>query len=206
MEQTRNPDDLDELVARTTGLQPRRRLFHAANGLMVFAFLRFVPLGRYAVAGLFGALFLVALAIDLARLRMRSLNVLFFRVFTHLASPREAAGVASSTWYVAGVALAVLLFPRGWAELAVLVLALADPMASYVGRRWGGSRKLGTGTWLGSSAFLLVTIALLLTVASPGRALVAALIVTAVEALPWPLDDNFTIPLATCAALLLVGA
>ncbi len=197
---------LGGLVARTAGPQPGRRVFHAVNGLLIFALLRFTPIGRVAAVGLIGGLFVGAVAVDLVRLRFRTLNVLFFRTFIHLASPREERRIASSTWYLGGIALAISLFPRAWAEAAVLVLALADPIAGWVGRRWGGARRLGTGTWLGSSAFLVVTTALLTTVTRPSAAILAALIVTAVEALPWPLDDNLTIPLAACAALLLVGA
>lgn len=206
MEQPREAHDLDTLVAQTAGLQPGRRIFHAVNGLVVFAFLRFVPLGRGVVIAVFGGLLLAALAFDVARLRVRTLNVLFFRAFARLASPREAAKVASSTWYLAGVVLVLWLFPLAWAEVAVLVLALADPLAGYAGRRWGGTSRLGTGTWLGSSIFLAVSTALLSTVAHPLAAFAAALVVTAIEALPWPLDDNITIPIATCVALLLVQA
>ncbi len=206
MEGARGPDELEALVARTAGTQPGRRLFHAVNGLVFFAFLRFVPLERDLATAIIGGLFLVALLVDLARLRVRALNILFFRALSHLASPREARGVASSTWYLAGIALAVWIFPRVWAEMAVLVLALADPLAGYVGRRWGGRSGLGTGTWLGSLVFLVVTTALLSVVTRPVAAVAAAVIVTVVEVIAWPLDDNLTIPLATCAALLLVNA
>lgn len=204
MGQAQDHGDLDGLVARTTGLQPGRRVFHAVNGLLVFAFLRFVPLGRDAAAAILSGIFLGALVVDLARLRVRALNVLFFRAFIRLASPREERRIASSTWYMAGIALAVWLFPRSWAEVAVLVLALADPIAGYVGRRWGGRWRLGSGTWLGSATFFIVTAALLSAVARPVAALSAAFAVTVVEALPWTLDDNLTIPLAACAALFLL--
>jgi len=57
-----------------------------------------------------------------------------------------------------------------------------------------------------SSAASLTLAALLATVTDPLPALMASLGVTDVEAIPWPLYDNLTIPLAACAALLAVGA
>jgi dolichol kinase len=190
------------LVARTAGPQPGRRLFHAASGLVIWALLRFTGIDSWAAAALFGALAAAGLAFDIARLRVPALNRLFFRIFPALTSPRERNRVASSTWFFAGVALALAFFPRPFAEAGVLVLALADSAASWFGRRYG-RRRFGSGSVLGSSVFWVVTMVILWPVAGVLPGLTAATAVTLIEAVPWRLDDNLTVPIATAAALAL---
>jgi dolichol kinase len=193
-------EDLEALVARTEGLQPGRRLFHAAWGVTFAMALHLWEPERWIAAGVLGALSLILLIGDLIRLRVPALNRLFFRAFRSFASPREAAKPASSTWYVVGCALSVALFPRDIAVAAILVLALADPAASYFGRRWG-TRAWGTGSVEGSALFFLVALVVLLLFMPPIPAVAAALVVMWVERTRWPVDDNLSIPLATGAVL-----
>ena len=189
-------------MERTRGLQPGRRLFHASLGLLLAGTLHFhvVEGDRHLAALVLGGLAGLLFVVDVVRLRVSALNRAFFLVLRVFASPREAEGIASSTWYVAGCALTVALFPLDLSVPAILVLALADPVASHFGRRWG-RRPLGKGTVEGSALFLLVSLAVLLALVPPIPAVVAALVVTWVERTPWRLDDNLTVPLATGTVL-----
>jgi dolichol kinase len=165
--------ELDALVGRTVGLQPLRRVFHAGNGVAMALAPGALGLGKLETAWIYGAIFVTLAIGDAIRLHAPRLNILFFKTFPSLASPREATGVASSTWYALGIFLTWVLFPPALAVPAILVLALADPSASVVGR---------------------------LVVRNPIVLAVAA-IVALVEIVPWRVDDNLTIPLS--AALLL---
>jgi dolichol kinase len=196
--------ELAPLVERTRGLQPWRRLFHAANGLAVALLPGALGLARAPVLWVLGILLVVVLAADIARLRVTKLNALFFRMLPALASPREAVGIASSTWYLVGVFLTYALFPMRVAVPGILVLALADPAAGTLGRLYG-KRRLGHGTWVGSAAFLTVAFAVLAFHLGPVAGLAAALMVAMVEAVPWRLDDNLTVPVAAAFAAWLVG-
>jgi len=198
-------DPLDVLVEATSGPQPGRRLFHAVNGLLIWAVLRYSGIETETAIVVLGVLFALALAGDLVRLRNPRLNLLFFRTFSYFASPRERRGMASSTWYLAGIVFALLLFPRPFAESGVLVLALADPAASWFGRRYG-RRRFGTGSALGSAVFWLVAAGILWPLVGAGPALVAATAGALAEALPWRIDDNLSVPLVTAAALTLSSA
>lgn len=197
-------ETFSELVQKTRGPQPWRRVFHAASGTaLVLVFLTGVFRDRTLVAAL-GALLVMLLFLDLLRLAIPEVNRLFFRSFTLLASPREATRPASSTWYALGILLTLILFPRSAALGGILVLALADPAASAVGQRWG-RRKLGAGTVEGSLAFTVVAFVALTPWSSWPQALGVALLAAVVEALPWPLDDNLSVPLAAAGALLLLS-
>jgi dolichol kinase len=151
-----------------------------------------------------GGLSAVLLALDLVRLRSESLNRLFFTVFRHFASPREGSGIASSTWFVAGAALAIAILPRPYAAAGILVLALADPIANWFGRLYG-QRRFGGGTILGSTLFWVVSFGLLLPVSGVIPALIAASTTTVLEAARWRLDDNLIIPVAAGGVLWLIA-
>ena len=191
---------LDVLVARTRGPRPWRRLMHAVNGLGIVACLVLLSVPPRLVVWTLAVVLAMLLLVDLLRLRDPRINERFFRLFSCLASPREAHRPASSTWYVLGVVLTLMLFPLEASVPAVLVLALADPTAGYVGGRWGRLR-LGRGTLEGSVAFFAVAGSLLLLMAEPPTALVTAAVLTGVEPLPWRVDDNLTIPLVGGALL-----
>jgi dolichol kinase len=188
------------LVARTEGLQPWRRIFHALCGLIVVALLVGLEPEWIVATGVLGVLTLVVLAADLLRLVRPELNRLFFRLFPALASPREERRLASSTWFLLGVFFAVVVFPREVTIPAILVLALADPAASWMGRRWG-RRRFGAGTVVGSTVFFLVAALVLAPFVGPGVALAAAAVIGLLEAAPWPVDDNLIIPLAAGVVL-----
>ena len=191
---------LAELVAKTTGLQTGRRIVHAITGTVIFVAVTQLDLSESLIITGLSVLFLILLASDLVRLRVPHLNILFFRFFQILVSPRESQNIASSTWYILGALIAIVLFPISAALSGILVLAWADPTASYLGRRWGKRSFLG-GTLVGTTAFLVVAVLILsvrhpLTIAIP-----SACLITLVERLAWPLDDNLVLAPA-CAGIL----
>lgn len=145
------------------------------------------------------------MGLDLLRLRTPALNAWFFRTFRWFASPREEAGLASSTWYIAGTVLVLGVFGRAIALPSVLVLAFADPAASYIGRRWG-RRKFGTGSVLGTAVFAVVATITLTFFVAPAPALLAGVTVALIECQPLGFDDNLTVPLGTALALTVAGA
>jgi dolichol kinase len=192
--------DLSHLVAQTEGPQPWRRIFHSVNGLLIVAALVVLdPRWEVAVAAL-AAASAAALLLDGLRFRIAALNRLFFTLLRPFASPREARGIASSTWYLVGCLLTVVAFPRRIAIPAILVLALADPAASYIGRRWG-QRRTGTGTWLGTGVFMAIATLILLPFAPWMSALMTAGVTAWAERSRLPLDDNLIVPLV-CGAVL----
>src|SRR3990170_5336154 len=185
--------DLDTLVGRTTGLQPWRRLFHAATGSLVAGILLYADVPRAVAVGILGAVLGGLVVLDAARLASPGANAVFFRAFRTLASPREARRPASSTWYALGMTLAVAFFSPEAAVSGILVLALADPAASYVGQRWGRRPFLGASLE-GTALFAAVAFAILTARHGvvPGAA--GALAGALAERMSWPLDDNLTIP------------
>lgn len=190
---------LKTLVQQTKGVQPWRRVFHAAVGVGLALAAHWAGAGSFEFRAALGAAAAASFCADALRFRFPDANAAFFRWFRVLASPREARGPASSSWFLAG-ALAVSLAAPGYLVPALLVLALADPAASVVGRLWG-RHSLGAGSWEGSAAFFGVAAAVLVPWAGLPAGLLAAEAATAAEVAPWKLDDNLTAPLAVAAAL-----
>jgi len=191
---------LPAAVARTSGPQPWRRVFHALNGLIVAFALTYGPWNaRIALVGM-ASITLALLLLDLLRLRIPRANLLFFQILPYLASPREAKGVASSTWYMAGITLALAVAPLPAVASGIVVLALADPAASYFGRRWGQMPFLG-GTVEGSAVFAIVAVAALAPRHGWPVAISAALVAMVLERRSWPLDDNLTLPVTTALVI-----
>lgn len=195
---------LDELVARTAGPQPWRKAFHAGNAVAIATVLVFPGPPRPLALAALAALVVTAFALDALRHASSSANALFFRTFSKLASPREARGVASSSWYVAGIFLAVALFPLDVAVTAVLVLGLCDPAAAVFGRRFGRRPFLG-GTVEGTLAFFVVCAAIVGLRHSWPTALVVGAAAALAERKSWPLDDNLAVPLVSGAAIQAMG-
>ncbi|MEJ2503106.1 MAG: hypothetical protein P8177_07265 [Gemmatimonadota bacterium] len=186
-------------MGRTEGLQPWRRVFHLVGGLGVAWLVYALTPHAAATRWIFGAVLAIALLGDVLRLRAELVNRFILRTFRGLLRPREA-DTLSLSWYMLGVFL-VLWVPDGARAVpALLVLAVADPVAGLVGEVWG-SHAIGQGSVEGSLAFFVVALAILVPFAGITAALAVAVIVTAVEVLPTPLDDNLLIPVVTALSL-----
>ncbi|HSG49055.1 MAG TPA: hypothetical protein VLA43_14635, partial [Longimicrobiales bacterium] len=139
-------------------------------------------------------------------LRSPAVNRAFFTAFARLASPREARGIASSTWFTLAALLSHAVFPPVYAAAGLVVLALADPAAGVVGRLWG-SVPLGKGSVQGTATFFAVAWGVLAVMTGAPLAVVAvAAGVAAMEIVPGLVDDNLVVPLVTGGLLwLLLG-
>ena len=195
---------LEELVRRTEGLQPWRRLFHLVGGScvawVVYALSPDAPLTRW----LFAIMLAVALAGDLLRLTYVTFNRYAYRVFGALLCPREVRR-PSLTWFMLGVFLTLWIPDPALVVPSLLVLAVADPVASVVGRTWG-THPLGKGTREGTLAFFAAALAVLVPWAGIAAALPVAALAAAAEGFTTRLDDNVVIPVVTGYGLWVVTA
>jgi dolichol kinase len=100
----------------------------------------------------------------------------------------------------------------------VAVLGVGDPVAGFVGRRWGKHKLLHGRSLEGSAAFLVSAFAVALFVLGvfyagsatlgvlAGIAIAAAIAGAVAEALSGKIDDNLSVPVAgACAAALVVA-
>ncbi len=142
--------------------------------------------------------FLVALLIDLARLRSWSIQKLWAPVVSPIVRPKESQAFTGASHILLSGWLCPLLFSVPAASLAMTCIILGDSAAALVGRRWGRHRySNGSRSLEGSTAFFLASIIAALVV--PGiplwMGLVGAFLATVVEAMSTRVDDNLSVPL-----------
>ena len=174
----------------------RRRALHAASGAIG-------PLaaavGTRVATPAFAVLVALACAAEAARFLWPAGRTTLDRLAGGLFRPDEAFMVSGATTLALGYALAWWLFPVAAAERAILMAALADPMAALIGSRFGGGRRK---SWAGSAACAgTAALVLLLTGVAGATSAVAGVVAAILERAPWRGADNIAIPVGAGVVL-----
>lgn len=156
----------------------------------------------------------VFVSLDILRQHYENVNHILLKAFQPIMREHERKTLAGTTYLLTGVLLIVFLFPKDIVVLSLLFLALADPLASYVGLLYGKDKLIGNKSLQGSiAAFLTCTITAAVYFYSHNLMLERLLIVSvlsgligaAAELLPiGKLDDNFTLPVLSAFMLWLL--
>ncbi|MGE0633132.1 MAG: diacylglycerol/polyprenol kinase family protein [Pseudobdellovibrionaceae bacterium] len=109
-------------------------------GLLIFFGLLFIPL-------------------DLLRQKKEKLNRTLVSLFRGVIRAHEVHKIAGTTYLILGVSIVLLFFPKPIVLLTLLFLAIADPMASYFGIRFGKDKIFGHKSVQGfAAAFVACTV------------------------------------------------
>lgn len=166
------------------------------------AVLLLVPLGSWTVLRavlLFGAA--VAVGLEVARLRSFRVRDWLARV-APVFRPEEADRPSGAMWLAVGYGIAVLLPPPAPA-MGILVGAIADPVASWIG---SAGRNTPGKTLRGSGAHFAVALGLLVLAGLPwGRAAIAAAVGTVLERCSGSVNDNVVVAPGVAAAVTLLA-
>ncbi len=193
-----------------------RSVFHASSGLFAIAIFE-AGFDMRLLTGLAVAVVIWAWTMEVGRVFSPWLNDWLMWAFSLVSHPHEAVRINSATWYSSAAAIITILSPNYVGVLALLVLAVGDPMAGLVGRRFGRTKLVGPKSAEGTAAFVVTSVLaglLYLGIWHPELggldmvlfASVAALSGGIAELGTSRLDDNFTIPLAAMLGGLAVGA
>lgn len=180
-----------------------RKIWHIVT---VFSMFIIYQLTSYSVSL---TILIIACAIlipfDLFRLKYKKLNEIALIFMGPLMRSSEIKGAAGTTYLIAGVTFIAIFFPKSIVGLSLLFLAFADPLASYVGIRYGKDKILGNKSIQGfltafAICFLLTFIFLTSYELMLSRRLVVSLLCGMVGALAElipiaKLDDNLTMPI-----------
>jgi dolichol kinase len=166
---------------------------------------------------------IVALTVDLTRYYHKPTGELFYKVFKWMLRSHEldenAKRLNGATNVLIAAALCVLIFPKLIFITAFTILIVSDSMAALIGRQWG-RHKFFTKSFEGSLAFFLSAVAVVFIAATLQYAsdeygiaaqgykiwigIAGAALGTIVEALPWRVDDNLSIPFSVGATMWLL--
>jgi diacylglycerol kinase (CTP) len=188
-----------------------RCAFHCLMGIFSVLTYVYVVTHNQALAILFIFMGAITLFEIVRRLAPIVNDAVMRRALSFIVRPVESYTLTGSTYYILGMMIIVLVFPPRACEVAVLVLAFADPAATVAGKLLGGRKILGEKSVAGAAAFFVVAFLVSMVffaLAQPWllsiRGVLAALILagsgTLAEMLGDSLDDNLTIPIAVAAA------
>ena len=186
----------------------QRKVFHVlgigAAGF-TYALTPTTPLEACVILGVFAAAFV---SLDALRFYLPALNKKVKRDFGAFMRDYELDGLSGSSWFLFAALITLAAYPKMAAALGMIYLALGDPLASFVGVKWGRIRLPGGKSLEGSLALFgvcaLVGWGVLTQVVGLGLGAAAAVAVPSAAAaavaewLPVKrLDDNFVVPILT---------
>lgn len=173
-----------------------RNAVHAGASVAAAALVLILPHGTARLV--FALTMVLALAIDLARLRSAAVRHAFMHAFSAMLRDDELDRLTGASMLSIGFAFTVIVLPPHFAAAGLLIAGLADPAAAFVGRRIGRTRLPGGKSLEGACSFFLIAFAVGLATPSVGTAgaAVAAAITAALEAVSPRIDDNLYLPAA----------
>lgn len=135
-------DDKVDMKGMQKGLPPRnslhlsRKLSHVATGFVMAGLYQSVPRNIFIGVGTFCSVGLCALEVLRYKKGFKWINRIFHKFFGAVLRKHEMDGKFTGVfYYFAGVTLTAALFPPQAAVLGIAQLAIADPMASFFGRK-----------------------------------------------------------------------
>ena len=188
-------------LLRSRGL---REAIHMGSFLLIFP-IHF--LGNTIVASLILAIAVLYTISEIARVREINIPVLSYITWRAAKKTELYEFATAPIHFAVGIALSLLIFPVPIGYVAITTLTLGDAFAHIFGMKFGKTRiPFNKGKNLEGSifGFLFAFLGAMIFV-DPTRALVAAAVGMLIEALPSPINDNLTIPLASGLAIALIS-
>jgi len=113
-----------------------RKFFHIISGT-VAAFLFATAFDRNSAIAIVTVATLLLGFYDLLRLKYSYLNSLAMKLYAPLMREGEDTGPSAQFYYLLGMCFAIIFLPKTLAIQAILTLAWMDPVAAFVGLKWG---------------------------------------------------------------------
>jgi dolichol kinase len=181
-----------------------RKLFHLLGGLGLLSV--YFVYGRNKALFLYGMLVVIVLLLEIARLKIPTLNQFLYGHFESFIRKNEGTKLTGTIPYILGVGLSLLVYSPEVASAAICFLAFGDVAATTVGERYGRT-KIGDKSLEGTAAFVVAAVLAGFLLIPLGLVLKAwviilgAFIAAGVELLPLPINDNLAIPVLAGAAM-----
>ncbi len=113
-----------------------RKFYHMMSGT-VAAFLFLHVFERKESIIIMFCFTVLALTVDLLRLRIHSLNKLVHKLWGGVMRKEETKNLSAQSFYIMGMLWLAIVFPKPVVVHSLLVLAWMDPIAGFFGLRFG---------------------------------------------------------------------
>ncbi|MBI5197360.1 MAG: hypothetical protein HZA19_02005 [Nitrospirae bacterium] len=180
-----------------------RCLFHVGTGLVLTVLVFFV--GKEAGLWWIGSFLALAVAGEVLRFRIPALNRLFVQWVGPVLKMPEREHPTGIGYFLGGIWITLLICDLEITLASMIILAVGDPAAAYVGRRWGRLR-FREKSLEGTLGFLVCSLAAGWVFQGMGGYTVplfalGAVTGAVVEFLPLKIDDNLILPVAAGFAM-----
>lgn len=191
-----------------TDLHLARKIWHAGMGSLIAAIYQFSGMSAATAIILLASFLGFDLFIEMVRLRMPAFNERIMRSWGFLMRSSEINRISGVSYYIGATMLAVAIFPKTVAILAILYLAWGDPVASLMGILYGkkGPMLLPNRSLIGTAAGVLtcgvITAFAVTSLSLSWPSAIALVVIGALsgglaELIPFDMDDNFVIPVVS---------
>jgi|TARA_B110000263_G_scaffold69391_1_gene60381 dolichol kinase len=183
-----------------------RKIIHLFSLIIPFGYLFFIT-DKYIMVQILIFLTALFLFIDIARHKVFWVQSIFEYIFNNMLRSHEIKGnLTGATWVVIGSLITIIIFPKPVAVISLIFMSLGDTAAGLVGQKYG-KHKIGNKSWEGFLAGLIICfiVAINFPFLPLKISLFGALAAMIIELLPIPLDDNFKIPLASGAIMMMLS-
>ena len=146
--------------------------------------------------------------IDISRHFVPIVKSTFSFFFNNMLRDHELEGkFTGATWVMIASCISIALFSKPVAILSLIYMSLGDTAAGLIGQLYG-KHRIGTKTWEGFIAGLLVCIMIAINYDMLPKyiSFSGALFAMIMEILPIPLDDNFKIPLGSGGIMMMLSS
>lgn len=187
-----------------------RKFYHCLMGLICFSLYAFLLTQVQAILVMLvvgGGIVIL----DIGRFYSSKLKELSLRYFGWLMRRNELKGLTANSYFVLGIFITLLFFPKPVTLMSVLFLAIGDPVAAIFGSLYGRTPLLGKKSLEGTLANFVICclVGLVMGVfffklspeTAPLFAISCGVIAALSEMLPSTLDDNLVIPTASAVLL-----
>ena len=190
-------------------LHVERKIWHVTAVFLIFFCWVTIPYYWLSIA-LITLAWVLFIPADIIRQKNPDLNSKLTKILRPIMRATELNRLAGTTYLLTGVLLIALVFTPDVVALSLLYLAFADPIASYVGIKYGKDKIFGHKSVQGfMAAFVVCAVmtSLYLTYYHvPEHILIVSLLGGLVGALAelipvGKIDDNFSMPVLSCIGL-----
>jgi len=164
----------------------------------------FLPILFYHLPYQTGRLVLAAIALvivsaDVLRLHFTAFKDIFVLAFGSFLRRHEFLSLTGATYLILSAVVCSILFPKILTIAACSFLLVGDSVAAMLGQSIGRVRIFGNKTLVGSLGFFgsCLVVVMLIPELRFEVGLAGAIAATLIEALPIPVDDNFSVPLVS---------
>ncbi len=171
-----------------------RKIIHLITSLIPLAYFYYSSEEQILVLCI--SLFILFLVGDILRIYVIQLRQIYEKIFGKLLREHETEkSLNGATLLFLGFTLAILLYEKNIAVIAMLLLSVSDSLAAIVGKSFGNHRFFNK-TLEGSLAFFISAFIIILFFYDKiFLGLITALTMAIVELVPNKINDNIVIPI-----------